>query len=164
MFLACRRLHSSKERLGVAGEISLSPAWWLILLFCPCSPLAWPLKGKQGPGTKRAGVFWFLNEASQCYCIKSNKLQNFSDWKGMRRPCHNVFSWVRKDVKSSDWNKSCPCNGWCLRDALWGLKPLKDPSSKGPGLSNSKAHAPGKAGNFNRCWVTFEKFELKLLS
>jgi len=44
----------------------------------------------------------------------------------MRRPYHNVFSQVRKDVESSALNKSCPCNRVMLEECHGGLKPLKD--------------------------------------
>lgn len=82
---------------AVAEDVRLGPAWWLMVLFCPYSPVAWPLKGKQGSGITKAGVFWVSDEASQCYCLKSNKLQNFSDWKGHA----TLFSQLRKDVKCS---------------------------------------------------------------
>lgn len=66
---------------AVAGDVSLSPAWWPMLLFCPLLASSLSTESKQWPDTTRAGVFsvcfFFFNEASRCYCIKSKKLQNF---------------------------------------------------------------------------------------
>ena len=52
----------------------------------------------------------------------------------MRRPYHGVFSQVRKDVKSSDLTKSCPCNRVMLEECYVGAQ-----ASEGPVLKRAWA-------------------------
>lgn len=126
------------------GNSAWARGWGSWCRLCPCSPPARPPKGKRGPGVTGLEFAICLMRPLSATVLKVINCRGFSDWKGTCRPYHDVFSQLRKDVKSSDSAKSCPCTRETLEQRSVGAQALKDLSWKGPGLQTAKYTQPGR--------------------
>lgn len=132
MFLVCRRrTHSSRGR-----RQCLSPR---LRLYAPVLPGARgagsvPVHRRASKGLASQGLESSISlmRPLSTTVLKVIKCRGFSEWKGMCRPYHGVFSQLRKDVKFSDTNKSCPCTRVTLEQ-----RSVRGSSSEGPVLKRA---------------------------